>query len=215
MSEGRKWTDLRWGHSPHLWSPGGCCKTPLWRLPASYRSMGPPARGRLSPDSASDRGRQREKYVRDKFYCFNVQCSDAFSFAWLKFNTSSKWLEVTSRLSASVHTQKPKPHLLLSEVVFDQAAHNLLRRPGSTDMRGDQAAQDTLWVADPSWEKQKTRKTLIKVYYCPTETMTSKVSLYKHRKAQLLGHKSHSFTDLIFKRWTGQGNFYNQFITNW
>lgn len=28
-------------------------------------------------------------------------------------------------------------HLLFGEVVFDQTAHDLLRRPGCADMRGD------------------------------------------------------------------------------
>lgn len=40
-------------------------------------------------------------------------------------------------------------YLLFREVVFDQTPHDLLGRPGCADMRSDQAAQNTLWIADP------------------------------------------------------------------
>jgi len=56
---------------------------------------------------------------------------------------------------AAVGVNSPTPaaaaHLLLREVVFDQAAHDLLRRPGCADVRRDQAAQHMLRVADPPW----------------------------------------------------------------
>lgn len=47
-------------------------------------------------------------------------------------------------------------HLLFREVVLDQAAHDLLRRPGCADVRGDQTAQDTLRVADPPCKHKHT-----------------------------------------------------------
>lgn len=40
-------------------------------------------------------------------------------------------------------------HLLFTEEVFDQTAHDLLWRPGCADVRSDQTAQHTLRVADP------------------------------------------------------------------
>lgn len=149
VSEKRKWADLKWGHSRRLSSPAGCCKTLLWPLPASYRSRGPPARGRLSPDSASARGTETERNMSRSLPMLEcaVQCSDAFSFAliWNGFNVSSNRLFVMRCWFSAVHTQNLnltlasalKAYLLFREVVFDQAAHNLLRRPGCADMRGD------------------------------------------------------------------------------
>ena len=51
---------------------------------------------------------------------------------------------------------KLNAHLLFREVVFDQTAHDLLRRPGCADMRGDQTAQDTLGIADPPYKHTQT-----------------------------------------------------------
>ena len=51
-------------------------------------------------------------------------------------------------------------HLLLGEVVFDQTAHDLLRRPGCADVRGDQTAQDTLRISDPACKHTRIQITL-------------------------------------------------------
>lgn len=79
------------------------------------------------------------------------QCSDVLSFALVGIQTVIKVHMKKKRNNLNLmRASAPKLYLLFSEVVFDQAAHNLLRRPGCADMRRDQAAQDTLWVADPS-----------------------------------------------------------------
>lgn len=52
-------------------------------------------------------------------------------------------------------TVSPDAHLLFGEVVLDEAAHDLLRGPGCADVRGDQAAQDVLCVANPACKHRR------------------------------------------------------------
>lgn len=87
--------NLRWGHSPHLWSLAGCCKTPLWQPPASYQSRGPPTCGRPSLDSASvgRHGRRKQNKQNDNIMRHILCCeSDVWRFT-LDLNNASITLQ--------------------------------------------------------------------------------------------------------------------------